>query len=245
VSLGASFSYMTGDFSRRFRWQAEDVNGLSQNYDEYVLSTLSSADVSGLRAKVGGLFYLADGLTGALVVETPTTLTFDGSEQVSEALDGIGSDPAVTYFSDEVDLPFSFGAGLSYTPMDFLLVAADAVYTDWSEMTYAGPLYLGDSSGRRAAYEATTDLRLGAELTVPSWPLRLRGGYGTQPLAYRGLEVDKDRAYFTLGAGVLIDTVLAIDLAWMSGSYERSGIGYDFSEAVSTNTFVLEGTYRF
>lgn len=245
VSLGASLSYWTGDFSRRFRWTAVDVNGLSEHYDEYVLSVDSNADVSGFRGKAGALFYMASGLTGALVVESPVTLTFDGVEQATDALDGAASDPEVTYFSDEVELPFSFGTGLSYTPTDAVLLAADLTYTDWSEMTYAGLIYLGDQSERRAAYEATTDVRLGVEVTVPSWPLRLRAGYGTSPIAYRGLEIDRDRSYFTLGAGVLVDTVLALDLAWAAGSYERSGIGYDYMEAVNTNTFVLEGTYRF
>lgn len=252
VSLGLAASYWTGDFTRRLRWTAADENAISDNYETLVLDVESRADVSGLRVKAGGLFYVSDALALALVVDSPISLTFEGTELVAASKDGIPVDDisGSTYFSDEIELPFGFGAGLAYSPTDLVMLAADVYYTDWSEMTYAGRVYAGDPAERQAAYEATTDLRLGVEVTLPSWPVRLRGGYMSRPLAYRGSEfgslgIDEDRSYFTLGAGFLVDTVLAIDVAWLTGAYERSGEDYDYTEAVDESGLLLEITYRF
>ena len=247
VSLGASVSYWTGDMTRRFQWTATDEFDVSDAYDRYTLETTTDVDVSGFRAKVGALFYAGDSFSAAVTVDSPVTLTFDGAERTRESLEGDhnSSSDETVYFSDEVTLPFSFAAGGAYTPNDFIVVAADVVYTDWSEMTYEGFLYLDDPTERQTAYEATTEVRLGAEVSVPSWPLRLRTGYMTRPIAYRGLEVDSDRSYFTLGAGVLIDTVFTVDVAWITGGYERSAADYDYSEEVSESGFVVEAAYRF
>jgi long-subunit fatty acid transport protein len=250
VSLGASVSYWTGDFSRRFIWSAaDDVQDASDAYDSFTRETTSEADVSGLRAKVSGLFYVSESLAAGIVIDSPVTLTFEGMERVHEERVYEAAPPSDstynTYFADELKLPFTLAAGAAYTPNDLLAFAADVVYTDWSEMTYEGFLYLDDPTARVRAYEATTDIRVGVEATVPSWPLRLRAGYMTRPIAYQGLEVDQNRSYFTLGAGVLVDTVFAIDVAWMGGAFERSGRGYDYSEQVDDTAFIVEAAYRF
>lgn len=245
ISLGAAVSLWSGSFSRDFTWSASDSYDLSDVYDNYTLTVESDADVSGVRARVGGLFYLAEGLSAALVVDSPAKLTFEGVEELTEEIDGVGGQPEVVYFSDELTLPFAFGAGLAYTPSDLVAVAGDVWYTDWSEMTYEGFLYLGEPAERRAAYEATTDFRIGLEVTLPSWPLRLRGGYMSRPLAYRGLDVASDRSYITLGVGLLVDTVLAVDVAWLRGAYERTGSGYDYTESADETALVVEAAYRF
>jgi long-subunit fatty acid transport protein len=253
VSLGIALSYWRGDFTRRFRWTAEYVDDLpTPPYDAAIWRMDSDTDVSGFRAKVGGLFYVNEALAMALVVESPITLTFDGLVDTTFTAVGdvMKDESGRAYISDEITLPFSFSAGVAYSPTDLVMLAADVYYTDWSEMTYAGRVYAGDPAERQAAYEATTDLRLGVEVTLPSWPVRLRGGYMSRPLAYRGNEfgilgIDEDRSYFTLGAGFLVDTVLAIDVAWLTGAYERSGEDYDYNEAVDESGLVLEVTYRF
>ena len=41
--------------------------------------------------------------------------------------------------TDRIDLPFRFGAGLAYARPN-LILAADAVYADWTQIDYGGPL---------------------------------------------------------------------------------------------------------
>lgn len=247
VSLGAALAYWTGDYRQDLTARQIDVEDLSEDYDAYQLTESQEADVSGLRFRLGSLFYVAEGLTAALVVETPMTLSFDGVQRTRQVWTGPAAASADTtvYFIDELELPFTFAAGVAYAPTELILLAADLRYTDWSEMTYAGPLYLGDPAERRAAYDATTDLRVGLELLHPSWPVRARAGYMSRPVAYRGLSVDSDRSYFTLGVGVLVDTVISIDFAWMKGTSERSGDGFEYSENVDDTAIVLDVAYRF
>jgi long-subunit fatty acid transport protein len=254
VSLGLAVSYWSGDFARRFSYRASDENELSDSYDRYFLDIVSESDVSGFGAKLGGLFYVTEGLSAALVVDLPMSLTFETTEDVRAKTDGPGGwlDESTGLYSEQVDLPLSIAGGVAYNPTDLVAIAADVRFTDWSEISNEGIIVLDEAAPgddapltRQLAYEATTDLSLGVEVTVPSWPLRLRGGYTTRPIAYRGLEVEQDRSYFTLGAGFLIDTVLAIDVAWITGAYERSASDYDYSENVDEGALLLEAAYRF
>ncbi|MBN2565237.1 MAG: outer membrane protein transport protein [Candidatus Eisenbacteria bacterium] len=253
VSLGATVSYLSGDYSQDFTWDLYDDYHVSGTYDHVTQEQRSSADVSGLRGTVGALFYLADGLSMGVALDTPVALTFDGKRDSSLVADGQLKDAGTTYFSDELTLPFSFRGGLAYSPVDFVVVGADLKYTDWSEIDYYGRL--AEDSGervatRRSLYEGTLDYGVGVEVTVPSWPLRVRGGYASRPISYTELSIDQDRSYFTLGAGLVIDTVLAVDVAWMFGGHKRSADKFEdldvqFDESVESSILMLEAAYRF
>ncbi|MCK4409375.1 MAG: outer membrane protein transport protein, partial [Candidatus Eisenbacteria sp.] len=228
VSLGVALSYLVGEYSRGFVWDVYDDLDLSETYNEVHLQERSEADITGFRGTIGGLFYVMEGLSVGVAVDTPTGVTFDGTRwdyarmvMPDSTTVGEGSE----FFSDKVTLPFAFRAGVAYAPADFIVVGADLSYSDWSEMDYAGRITETEEGAgllqRRAFYDEKVGYGVGAELTVPSWPLRIRGGYAYRPIVYNGLDVTTDRYYFTLGAGILIDTVLAIDVAWMQGGYER------------------------
>ncbi|MCD4691262.1 outer membrane protein transport protein [bacterium] len=247
VSLGVAVSYWSGTYTRDFLYTADDANGLSADYGTYTLDVASEADVTGLQLKLGGLFYLAEGVSAGAVVTLPTALNFSGEERVSETMTGPEGweDIDTTRFEEDIELPLIFEVGAAWSPVDLVLIGCDYSYTNWSEMENEGHIFLGDRTDRRDAYGPTHEYRVGIEVTVPEMPIRLRGGYMSRPIAYRGLTIDSDRAYWTLGAGILIDTVLAIDVAWLSGAYERSGDGYAFDEAVDETALVVEAAYRF
>ena len=254
VALGASVSYLNGSYNQRFAWAA-DGEDTPPEYDGSVrYESDAVSDVTGFRATIGGLFYVNDMLTCALVARSPTTLSFDGSmREEIEWYDGQTSQQVVL-FEDEVTLPFSFSAGAAITPpagtaaADLVVLAADVTYTDWSETDYAGRVFVEEDGlleSRRTAYGEVLDVNLGVEIIVPKWPLRLRAGYASRPIAYEGLDVDSDRSYFTVGAGLLVDTIFSIDVAWMGGGFERSGPDYDYSETNDVSAFVVEAAYRF
>jgi hypothetical protein len=60
---------------------------------------------------------------------------------------------------------------------------------------------------------------------------------------YYDAEIVRERQFFSFGAGVLLDRVLAVDAAMMLGSYERD-TGY-LVEEQKTVEVILSGTYRF
>ena len=250
ISLGATFSYLTGDYSRSWGYDLYDDYDVSDRYIDVHKMEQYDADISGMRVTLGGLFYVAEGLSVGVAIDTPATLTFDGTEwgyikKVATVPESTEIYDGSVLFSESVTLPFAFRGGVAYAPLDFIMVGVDLSYSDWSEIDYEGRITEIDQGTRRALNDEKLGYGVGLEVTVPSWPLRLRGGYASRPISYNGLEVTSDRCYYTLGAGILIDTVLAVDVAWMKGSYERADDEYAYLESVDDSGFIVEATYRF
>ncbi len=246
VSLGATVSYYTGDYRQSYQWRVTDEGDLPDGYDyltEYEFRTSSS--VSGWRGTFGVLFYATEKIALGFVMDTPLSLTFNG---VRKDRWTFASPPPVAedtvYFTDKVTIPFGFGGGIAFFPSDLIVIGGDVYHVDWSQLRYSIPEDITDPT-QRLPYEPTTDLRVGIEVTVPNWPLRLRGGYMTRPIAYQGLEISQDRSFFTFGAGLLIDTVFSLDAAFMVGASERFAAYYDYEEKTEETVFILEGAYRF
>ena len=186
ISLGATVSYLTGDYAKDWSWDIYDDYDMSDRYTDVHIVEQYDADISGLRGTLGALFYVTEGLSVGVAVDTPTTLTFDGTERnYTELVTTVPESTVVSdwraYFSDKVTLPFVFRGGVAYAPVDFAVVGVDVSYTDWSEMDYEGRITDteegSDGLQRRALYDEKVGFGVGAEITVPTWPLRLRGGY--------------------------------------------------------------------
>jgi long-subunit fatty acid transport protein len=152
-------------------------------------------------------------------------------------------------FKDEVDLPFSFGAGAALT-LPGLILTGDFRRTDWREIDFAGLLrFRGED-----AYRATTSWHLGAEWYLPWAPIRLRAGYQDDPLPYLMLpdftgadplvfaEIDDDRSFWSIGAGFLVSDHLTVDLALMRGDFRRSTEIY--VEEVEESRLLVSAGYR-
>jgi long-subunit fatty acid transport protein len=246
VSLGATVSYYTGDYRQSYAWRVTDQDDLPPGYDlftDYEFRTSSS--VSGWRGTFGALFYATEKLALGFVMDTPLTLTFRGTrvDQLRYTNPPELAEESVS-FTDKVTIPFGFGGGIAYFPTDLVVIGGDVYHVDWSQLRYSVPDDITDPT-QRLPYEPTTDLRVGIEVTIPSWPLRLRGGYMTRPIAYQGLEISRDRSFFTVGAGLLIDTVFSLDAAFMWGGSERHAAYYDYEEKTEETVFIIEGAYRF
>jgi hypothetical protein len=72
-------------------------------------------------------------------------------------------------FSSRIYLPFRLGAGLAFARPHFIL-AADAIYADWTQIDYEGSLRTDDGF---EAYRETVSLRV-EETFSRSNPVRLR-----------------------------------------------------------------------
>lgn len=237
LSLGATAAILTGNSLRERSFDYEGTN----NFDYERTRTTTDMDISALTGRLGALVRISPALRLGLALHLPEHLDLEGTidddviryEDVPrDTLDYVES----YGFQDDLDLPVKLAAGLAFAPtggLRGLLLSGDVTYTDWQQIDYAGPIRLDN---RRYAYRPTTDIRFGAEYAFPQVPLRLRAGYISQPLAYRPMvtnvftgeyqreaTLDQDRRYFTLGGGILIDQSLTLDLAFVTGGYERSG----------------------
>ena len=135
----------------------------------------------------------------------------------------------------QIALPLEFSFGGSYVPFPGVLLAAGVHFAEWSQSEYEG----GDDRQLRAdtaferQYRDVARYHVGAEWQVPVIALDLRAGFYTDPLPFVGprnpdpfsgdppIRIVEDRQFFTLGAGLLVDEVVQMDMAWVRGRFEQ------------------------
>ena len=133
----------------------------------------------------------------------------------------------------ELALPFEFGVGASAEALPGLTLAGSLHLAEWSQSEYKG----ADEYGLRADTSFETQYRdvlryhFGVEYQVPVVALDLRAGYFVDPIPFIGprdpgsddppIRIEEDRRFITLGAGILIDEAMQIDLAWMRGAFKQ------------------------
>ena len=163
----------------------------------------------------------------------------------------------------ELTLPFEFGVGASAEALQGLTLAGSLHLAEWSQSEYKG----ADEYGLRADTSFETQYRdvlryhFGVEYQVPVVALDLRAGYFVDPVPFIGprdpgsddptIRIEEDRRFITLGAGILLDEAVQVDLAWVRGAFkqveEYSG-GYSdnvLSEDYEINRLVVGVGYNF
>jgi hypothetical protein len=189
-----------------------------------VESGYSEMDLSGWALKLGGLYHPVRQLWLGASLRTPMLLAVDN--------DG---------FEYDFTLPAELALGAAWQEYGWL-VSASAHLSDASQASYDGLSGGQDLLLNREVsqgYQATTRLALGGEYQWPGTDLRLRGGLWTRGLAQNDHilreSVDggtvsrwnyREEERFTgwsLGAGMLFDEVVAVDLAWQQ---ERGSLSW-------------------
>ena len=178
-------------------------------------------------------------------------------------------DGTVEEFSDEearntyeLALPFEFGVGASAEALPGLTLAGSLHLAEWSQSEYEGDddVLRADTSFE-TQYRDVLRYHVGVEYQVPVVALDLRAGYFVDPVPFIGprdpdsddppIRIEEDRRFITLGAGILIDEAMQIDLAWVRGAFkqveEYSGQYSDnvLSEDYAINRLVLGLSYNF
>ena len=162
--------------------------------------------------------------------------------------------------SYKLSLPLQLGAGFSCQPVKGLWLAGSAHVAGWSQSEYKGE----DEYGLRASasfeeqYEDVVRYHLGVEWQVPNITLDLRAGFYSDPLPFVGprdpdlspdpqtnplTAIERDRRFFTLGAGMLFDEVMQVDAAWTWGSFEQ--VEGDLAEENALSRLFASASYRF
>ncbi|MFA6107682.1 MAG: hypothetical protein WDA75_02835 [Candidatus Latescibacterota bacterium] len=161
--------------------------------------------------------------------------------------------------SYRLSLPFELGLGGSAVPVDGLLLAASVHLAEWEQSRYKGAEddVLRAASDFERQYRNTARYHLGVEWQVPVVALDLRAGYYRDPLPFVGprdpkrsvdednpkIVVEQDRRFYTLGAGLLVDEVVQVDLTWNRGRYEQ--IEGALSETGTVDRVFAGVSYRF
>ena len=175
-------------------------------------------------------------------------------------------DGTVKEFSDKVEsstyelaLPFDFAVGASAEALPGLTLAGSLHLAEWSQSEYKG----SDEYGLRADTSFETQYRdvlryhFGVEYQVPVVALDLRAGYFVDPIPFIGprdpgsddppISIEEDRRFLTLGAGILLDETMQIDIAWVRGTFKQAEEYSDnvLSEDYAINRLVVGVGYNF
>jgi len=204
---------------------------------DFDFEELIGTDYSALSAIVGLQLRLSPWLTVGGSVESPVRFTLEGSATRYRA-----NYTEYLWFKEKLRLPFSFVGG-GAVRLGALTVAGDVRYTDWRQIDYEG--ILREEGGFE--YRATTEVHAGAEYLLPFYPLQVRAGYYTEPLAYKAGSVEEDRDFYTLGAGLLVEDVLALDVALLIGRLKwlQDYEGREIYRDESFSRMFLSAAYRF
>ena len=165
----------------------------------------------------------------------------------------------------ELSLPLEFGLGGSAEAVKGLTLAGSLHFAEWSQSEYKGvdESQLRANTSVETQYEDVIRYHVGLEYKVPMVALDLRAGYYTDPIPFVGprdldpvadnppIRIDEARSFITLGAGLLLDGVVQVDLAWVRGAFKQvEEIGQDeavrvISEDHTINRLVVGVGYNF
>jgi long-subunit fatty acid transport protein len=255
--LGIAGSIHDGESHRAENQLTTDVDNVVPDTARFDDLFETDAEISGFSGTFGLLYRVNPNWRVGATIRSGIKTTFEGS-QVSDFLTifddgGDENDVSEILFEDEIDFPLSFGLGAAFSAGN-LTVAADARYTDWSEIQISDSPFLNRDFRKR--YNETGSVYLGGEYLIGASPVRVRAGFLYDPvpfrLAYktddgstllREVMIDRERALATFGAGLLLDTVFTLDVAVQTGSFTRESAVY--SEERELTRIVASGAYRF
>jgi long-chain fatty acid transport protein len=255
------------DFTEEIYYEDNDSTAL---YTDDV-----SMDLDGFGFNIGLLFRLHERIRAGFMLSSPTWISYrgEGFTTYSSAHEGGGGwepDSELGIIDTDYTLPWQMRGGLSVS-IASLLIAADVTYIDYSQTKWEGLSIIDENDiGGRKVLNSTWNFNIGAEFTLPMYPVRLRGGYSYTPLAlesnseisyikgdidyyesiydlplilYADSDVKKNRQCFSFGVGALIDRVLTLDVACAIGGFERSA--GELTEETSSIQVIASGGYRF
>jgi long-subunit fatty acid transport protein len=214
---------------------------------------------SGFNMNLGILWNVAGGLNLGAVLKTPFTADIRHKSSFSSnikfpdlpANDSSFSDSSTK--SEDLDMPMSFGIGLSYRFSDSFTVSLDVYRTEWDDFE------LKDSEGNKISpisglpssesdIDPTYQVRVGAEYLFiePQYIIPLRGGVFYDPAPAEG---SPDDFYgFSVGSGIGIGRFI-FDIAYQYrfGNDVGSSIlqNLDFSEDVKEHTVYASIIFHF
>lgn len=231
LSIGASMNLWRGNDDYYLKFYEEDVDNVYY-YDNYTYDQQILTKYNAVNFKLGALYKFARFFRFAATISTPVSLKAkeDWAEMIEQIEDADSPEKDYYYEASEawdygIKFPFVFSAGAAVTLLPNIVVSGDVEYTDWAQTRYTSEPPVGDQFGEnidfKQNFEATATFRLGAEFTVPFINTQLRAGAIRIPSPLKDATSDQDRDFYTLGAGILLDKQVKIDVAYVHGEWDK------------------------
>jgi long-subunit fatty acid transport protein len=276
LSLGASVNWQRGKNEIQNYYIAKDdsnlwdIEGKEGNnvvfwdLDSYGWDDVITSELSGMNFKFGALYRLGQIMRFSGTVEMPYSFKIkeNSSSHFKQTYNDREADEEDDTFSYEykIKTPLKIGGGASvYLPQ--IVLAGGVEYVDWTQMEYqTDPPFTqingGDSTKNqinrdiRNKYRPVTRIHLGGEFTVPLLNIQLRAGTFLEPSPFKNASKDRDRKYITLGAGLLLDKQMKLDVAWVHGTWKNESPAFTkdirpLVEDITLNQFEVSLAIRF
>jgi hypothetical protein len=271
LSLGAAFNFVSGAYTydRQFtendskNFYTDNVNNPPiYDFSKFVFESTIKSDISGYNALFGLMFRRQGFMNLGFAVRTPSVYRIEESFTDDGRSYFDNGDSYNIRFSNstkyEIRTPIVLSGGVSFQIGEWLVLAGDAEYTDWTQMEFNtdNPDLIEENRVIKRIFRPTTNLRGGAELTFWDFGAKLRGGMVWNPSPYKADEgdVNFDQLYYTAGLGLLVDANTTLNIAYALGTWKTFRDNYYISgipnpsrtsERVNTNNINMTLSYRF
>ena len=193
----------------------------------------------GVGATFGALVRPIDRLSLGLTVRTPSSVAFDGTASMSNLI--LYELPGSSAAERKITWPLAIAGGVSFRPVERLLLSADVQWTQWSKLSEIrttfieaawAPLVEEVSQDVRVLdWKDATQVRFGAEYAL-SASTALRAGYYHDPAPGPDSTLDLLQPTFTgnaftIGLGETFGALkLDLGLEYLSGVTRRTGLDW-------------------
>lgn len=228
-----------------------------------------SFDLTGYGGRIGAQFFVHRNFSGGVCFTTPIWIRTKGNgvTEITQYRDNAADsfDEEVSIVNDDYLIPFRFDLGLAFSARNTLL-AVEIGYSDWAQATINRERFR-DGTTLETVFRTVYDYRAGAEVSIPWVPACLRAGYAYRPYPSKYLQLERidyseyfdglvasgeriqkiatydQRHQYSLGAGVVVGSILKIDAAYIYTTGERA-IDWLTDES-SSSRLLLSASYRF
>jgi long-subunit fatty acid transport protein len=251
--IGGSFNILTGSYKSDSDFWEDDTRDIyagnlelvqgdseTQDFQSFYLNDIIEWDLSGWDAQLGILYNWEDFFRFGAAVKFPSFYTIKETYFVdSQSKFGTGTEfqlnPAIVdKIQYEIKTPFeySFGASLNLSILTF---SGDVNLIDYTEMEFTKGFDSQYRIERKREiddlFRTTINYKLGAEVKIPFLPIfgRIGAMYYKSPFADDPTKFDKK--FLTAGAGIVLDDVFSVDVAYAYGWWEDFGDNYGVNQS--------------
>ena len=276
ISIGGSVNILSGSYRYDREYNEFDSRNLytytrrvysidTEAFKRFTYTSSVASDISGFNALFGimirkqGLYKIGATVRTPTYYEISENFSDEGESEFDANANGVidifrlSSSGSNKY---EVRTPPILSVGGSFQVRDWLVIAGDAEYTDWTQMEFTGDnaAYLEENRLIKKIYQPTTNLRGGAEVSLWDIGLQLRGGVVWNPSPYKDDPPEFNQLYYTGGIGFRLDENVFLNTAFAYGkwttvrdNYYLSGLTNPSrtSEAVKQSNLNVTLSYRF
>ncbi len=273
VFVGGTFSVLGGKYAQTKDYYEDDTrdfyganfetypgDATTRSFEYFNLKDQIDWELSGYGGSLGFLYVFKDLVRFGFNLKFPDLITIkekytvDATARFGNKTYYAYNQPSVSKIEYEIITPFEFGSGVSYVGNN-LIISAQATVIDYTQTKYSDGLTeikrSNNNSDIKNYLNSVINYNFGAEYNIPNINLRVRLGYMQMPSPYKS---DKDtkfnKKYYTFGLGYLLEQSVAIDAAYIYGTWQDYGFAYStdpvgYTQKINYNNFLVTIAYRF